>query len=254
MVEVNFGHRRPERRGRRSAGVAELRAVARRRRPARALGAGVTYTELLAAAVGRPAARRWRRPPAPSARRRSATPARIGGNLGTASPAGDTLPVLVGARRRRSRWRAAGGRAGVPSPSSASARSAPRSARRAGRGGRACRCSTGRQEFLKVGVRNAMVIAVACAGARRRPSTGARCGVALGSVGPTSLGARGARRGWPSALDWATRRDDATADEFGRPGRGRGPARSTTTARPPPTAATPSACSPARALRRALPA
>src|SRR5439155_921044 len=68
----------------------------------------------------------------------------------------------------------------------------------------------GPQEYLKVGTRNAMVIAVASVAMVVDREAGT-VGVGLGSVGPTALPA-------PAACDWlagqAEWNDDAVADEF----------------------------------------
>src|SRR5690606_10190799 len=75
---------------------------------------------------------------------------------------------------------------------------------------------TGPQQYRKVGVRNAMVIAVASVALAVDPVR-RRVGVGLGSVGPVPLPAPGARAFAASAVDWATGellQDDA-ADRFG---------------------------------------
>src|SRR5262245_9652681 len=92
MVEVNFGHRRPP-------AVLALSRVDELRRWWRdgddvMLGAGLTYTDMsqpeLAALV--PALAQAARTVGSPQIRNAGT---LGGNLGTGSPAGDTLPVLV---------------------------------------------------------------------------------------------------------------------------------------------------------------
>ena len=81
------GERRPpplERRGGARRASTSCAAGATTRRPGTVtLGAGLTYTEMLAAAAGHAAARRWPRRPARSARPRSATPAP---SAGTSAP------------------------------------------------------------------------------------------------------------------------------------------------------------------------
>ena len=170
----------------------------------------------------------------------------IGGNLATASPAGDTLPGARRARRDRSR--------------SPGRRGTRRRARRASSSRvRSVRCSApgelvvavrvpvrrGPQDYLKVGVRNAMVIAVASL-AIVVDLDARSVGVGLGSVGPTPLAA-------PEACAWIAARaalerrrrpaapDDAggVRDAWSRARRGR----STTTAAPPTTAGRRSGCS-----------
>jgi CO/xanthine dehydrogenase FAD-binding subunit len=133
----------------------------------------------------------------------------IGGNLGTASPAGDTLPVLV----------ALG--ASVEVASAAATRTLPIGDFLTGPKATALApgelivsvrlpVARGPQEYLKVGVRNAMVIAVASVAMVVDREAGT-VGVGLGSVGPTALAA-------PDACTWLTAHDDwtdpAVADEF----------------------------------------
>lgn len=177
MVRVNLDHHRP------GAVVALRRVDDLRELTDRWLGAGVTYARLershhpalaqLARTVGSPQIR---------------AVGTIGGNLGTASPAGDTLPFLAAldatvvlasvSGTRRLRWddyllgpkrtarRSDELVVGVELPDEVPAR----------------------QAFAKVGVRQAMVIAtVNCCAVRFDDGT---VRLALGSVGPTVLRAR----------------------------------------------------------------
>ena len=116
----------------------------------------------------------------------------IGGNLGTASPAGDTLPVLV----------ALG--ATVEVASATARRALPIGEFLTGPKSTALvpgelivsvrvPVAGGPQEYLKVGVRNAMVIAVASVAMVVDRDAGT-VGVGLGSVGPTALSAPDACR------------------------------------------------------------
>jgi CO/xanthine dehydrogenase FAD-binding subunit len=139
----------------------------------------------------------------------------IGGNLATASPAGDTLPVL-----------AAHG-ASVELASTAGRRTVPvaefltgpkRTALRPDELITAVRVPLvpGPAEFLKIGVRNAMVIAVAnCALVVDRELRTVRC--ALGSVGPVPMQDPEADAWAAGRLDWDGYRacDPAVAAEFG---------------------------------------
>ncbi len=138
--------------------------------------------------------------------------ATIGGNLGTASPAGDAIPVLVAYR------------ADVVVASASETRRVAiddflvgpkRTALRPDEliVGVEWRPVIGPGSFAKVGVRNAMVIAVASA-CLQLDEDGHGVRLALGSVGPTVLRASGAEL-FASALDW----DDpapAALGEFGR--------------------------------------
>jgi CO/xanthine dehydrogenase FAD-binding subunit len=217
MVQVNEGTRRPER-------VLALNDVADLRARGRdgdvlVLGAGTTYTQLLEAdvAAGAPALAQAARTVGSPQIRNAGT---LGGNLGTASPAGDTLPVLraLGAAvELASASPGAGGRRVEPvatfltGPKSTSLRPGELivavhvPVRR------------GPQEYLKVGVRNAMVIAVASV-ALVLDLDGQTVGVGLGSVGPTALDAPEASAWLAERLEWGTDRarlDDArVADEF----------------------------------------
>ena len=195
MVEVNFGLLRPYavitlRR------IKELRGVTRRR-----IGAGVTFRSLesgdhnglaqLARTIGSPQIR---------------AAGTIGGNIGTASPAGDSLPFLAGldadielrstAGTRRVRWDDFF--TGVKQTS-----------RRPGELITAVLLPEDlpdRQEFAKIGQRSAMVISIVSACVFRWRN--GRIRVALGSVGPTPIRARRAeemisleQNPGPAALD-----------------------------------------------------
>ncbi|MGH9126145.1 MAG: FAD binding domain-containing protein [Acidimicrobiales bacterium] len=216
MVEVNAGHRRPDT-------VVSLRRVSELRgwqrvgmgdpggaegepgiggRPARGLvrlGAAVTYTELLEeplAGLLAALAQAARTVGSPQIRNAGT----IGGNLGTASPAGDTLPVLAALEAVVE----VAGPDGVREVPMAEFVTGPkRNALQPGELIVAVRIPLvdGHQEFRKVGVRNAMVIAVAnlalvIDGAGR----GVRC--ALGSVGPVPIRATEAEAWLAAAIDW----------------------------------------------------
>ena len=117
----------------------------------------------------------------------------IGGNVATASPAGDTLPVLV-ALGAAVEIAGATGRRVVPVAEFFIG--AKRSALSAGELVVAVHVPIrrGPQDYLKVGVRNAMVIAVASV-AIAVDLDERSVGVGLGSVGPTPLAA-------PEACEW----------------------------------------------------
>lgn len=193
MVEVNLAHHRPE-------SVIALRRVAELDEwDERFLGAGVTYVRMetgplpalaeLARTVGSPQIR---------------AAGTLGGNLGTASPAGDTLPFLAAVD------------AHVVLVSTAGQRRLPwdefllgpkRTALGDGeliRGVELPVHVPERQAFAKIGVRQAMVIAVVnCCVVRDEDGT---TRVALGAVGPTVVRPRAAEQlvsavGRPSSSD-----------------------------------------------------
>src|SRR6202521_1724413 len=181
MVEINFDRHRP-------AAFLDLTRIAELAEWGQEgnllrIGAGVTYTRLIDERGDRlPAlAMASRTVGSPQIRNRGT----VGGNLGTASPAGDAHPPL----------RAAGARGELASPSGS--RRVPvrefftgpkRSAMRPDEliAAFLIEPAQGPQQFSKVGTRNAMVIAVcsfaiALDGGRRRVGTG------IGSAGPTPI-------------------------------------------------------------------
>ena len=182
MVELNFdrvppaGPDQPERGG----GAARVRS---RENGTLVLGSGLTYAEAMRGAVAEelPAlAEASRTVGSPQIRNRGT----IGGNLGTASPAGDALPPLLvedaevevasvrGERRIPLR--------GLPRRREAERARARRAHRRPCASSRAGR----RQTFMKVGPRNAMVIAV-CSLALAVDRERGELRAAFGSAAPT---------------------------------------------------------------------
>ena len=163
------------------------------------IGAATTYTDLLDTAFAQHA------PALSEAARTVGSPqirnaGTIGGNLATASPAGDTLPVLVALDAR------------IDVASRAARRTVPIAELFTGPKRTTLQRNElivavrvprwrGPQGYLKVGVRNAMVIAVAslafAVDLDRR-----RVGVGLGSVGPTPLPANDASRWLEGQLAW----------------------------------------------------
>jgi CO/xanthine dehydrogenase FAD-binding subunit len=195
MVELNFDRRRPE-------VVLDLTRVPEladwsRSDGAVRVGAGVTYTRLAAeladALPGLAIAART--VGSPQIRNRGT----IGGNLGSASPAGDCHPPLL----------AVGAEVEVASASGSGPGSAPGGSRRVPIGefftgpkesalapGELIRAvhvpaAGGPQQFAKVGTRNAMVIAV-CSFALALDVSRGRVGTGIGSAGPTPLRAEAA--------------------------------------------------------------
>lgn len=158
------------------------------------IGAGVTYTEMMRGLVAEavPALAAAARTVGSPQIRNAGT---IGGNLATASPAGDTLPVLVALD------------ATVELACVGATRTLPITdflvgpkctALEAGELIRSVRVPMvrGAQDYLKVGMRNAMVIAVASL-ALVVDLDRQRIGLGLGAVGSTALAAR-------DAADWLT--------------------------------------------------
>jgi CO/xanthine dehydrogenase FAD-binding subunit len=202
MVEVNDGHRRPEASVVVVNRIPELRSW--RRDPSASavtIGAAVSYSELERAPLADlvPALAQASRTVGSPQIRNAGT---LGGNLGTCSPAGDALPVLAALD------------ATVELASAAGRRSMPVGEfmlgvkRTALQPGELVVSVTvpiidGWQGYAKVGVRNAMVIAVASAClVIDRPHR--RIAVALGSVGPTIVRCPEAERLLASAIDWTT--------------------------------------------------
>jgi CO/xanthine dehydrogenase FAD-binding subunit len=215
MVELNFDHRRPEALLDLSR-VGELAAWDRQDGRLR-VGAGVTYTRAVAELAGPlpGLALASRTVGSPQIRNRGT----IGGNLGSASPAGDCHPVLLAAGAEVELASAAGTRR-VPADRffTGPKQSALEAAELI------CAvhlpAASGPQQFAKIGTRNAMVIAVCSFALVLDPEQG-RVGTGIGSAGPTPLRAGEAERFLQGVLDseglWASRGPigDAAAARFG---------------------------------------
>jgi CO/xanthine dehydrogenase FAD-binding subunit len=142
----------------------------------------------------------------------------LGGNLQTASPAGDSLPVLAAYEARVVLASRAAGRRRVPLP--AFLVGPKRTSLKADEliVGVDFEAPAGPGSFAKVGPRNAMAIAVA--GLCIQLDEGQRAvRVALGSVGPTVLRARVAEAYAESLVDWDDRGATLAPDELERFGR-----------------------------------
>ena len=213
MVDLNFGRKRPER----VVAIDRLPELAHFARNGRVhVGAGITYTRMLTEDVGSAALREAARTVGSPQIRNAGT---LGGNIATSSPAGDTLPVLTaldatvvlrskaGERRVKFYDFMTGPKKNVRRPDELVLGAEWDDAGPA-------------QTFMKVGTRNAMVIAVAGLAlvidrARRH------VGIGLGSCGPTILRAGEAER-WAAGLleehHWEPRGTptDAELTEFGR--------------------------------------
>ena len=140
----------------------------------------------------------------------------IGGNLGTASPAGDTLPVLAALDARIRVASAEGTRTVMLDELIVGPK---RTTLRPGEVIVEVRLPLvdGPQEYLKIGTRNAMVIAVADV-ALVVDRTARTVRVGLGSVGPTVLRARAAETWVAAEIDWVSGgfSDEGVPAEFGR--------------------------------------
>jgi CO/xanthine dehydrogenase FAD-binding subunit len=177
------------------------------------LGAGVTYAGLAAPPLAEllPALAQAARTVGSPQIRNAAT---IGGNLATCSPAGDGLPVLAALDATVDLLGARGART---MPVAEFMTGVKRTAREPGELITAVTVPVldGWQGYAKVGVRNAMVIAIcsACL-AVDRPTRSVR--LALGSVAPTIIRVPAAEALARDAVDWvAGTVDDATLTRFG---------------------------------------
>jgi len=195
LVEINFGRLRP-------AGIIDLTRIQELREWRREdghlfLGAGVTYSRIvreLADFV--PLVQASRSVGSPQIRNRGT----VGGNLGTASPAGDALPVLAAYDAEV----VLGSRRGTRSVAWHAFLTGPKKTSIAGDElilGARWRVVHGPGSFSKIGPRNAMVIAVAGLCLVVDPG-GRQVRVALGSVGPTILRATEAERYIAERLPW----------------------------------------------------
>ena len=197
MVEVNYSGRRP-------ASVIAVDRVPeltgwRRRNGSVEMGAAMTYAEMehpLFAAYVPALAQAARTVGSPQIRNAGT----LGGNLATASPAGDTLPPLAALDARVTVCSVRGSRElGLeelivgPKQNTLAADEVIRSV--------SVPVVDGPQEFLKVGTRNAMVISVATV-ALVLDRTQQRVRVALGSVAPVPLRATEAEDWIAGAVDW----------------------------------------------------
>lgn len=211
MVEINFNHRKPE-------SVIALRHVAELQTwsinessGTVFIGASVPYKSMetgpLAEAI--PAlAQAARTVGSPQIRAAGS----LGGNLGTCSPAGDSLPVLSALDATIHLASAEGTR----TLSFADFMVGPKRNTRASNEiitGVTLPLCRGRQGYAKVGVRNAMVISVASACFAIQDNT-AR--IALGSVGPVIIRCSAAESYLNQIIASGSTVTDNVAEEFGR--------------------------------------
>ena len=209
MVELNFDKARPP-------AILDLTAVPElatieRENGAIRIGAGVPYTRVIAELeqILPALAQASRTVGSPPIRNR----ATIGGNLGTASPAGDAHPPLL----------AAG--ATVETASAHTTRSIAIDEFFTGPGQSALQpdelvtaitvpIADHREQFAKIGTRNAMVIAV-CSFAVRIDRERGRVGTGIGSAGPTPLRATEAEAFVEGLMAADEPIDDAARKRFG---------------------------------------
>lgn len=213
MVEVNAGHRRPGSVIALSQ-VPELKTVRADASTLR-IGAGVTYAQFESPPISavHPALAAAARTVGSPQIRNAGT---IGGNVGTASPAGDTLPVLAALDAHIELMSIDGTTRLVPWQ--AFFIGVKRTSRRPDELITAVTLPVldSRQDYMKVGTRNAMVISVA--GLALVIDIGGRnVRVALGSVGPVPLRAAEAEAWVAQQIDWEALAivDPRTYETFG---------------------------------------
>jgi CO/xanthine dehydrogenase FAD-binding subunit len=222
MVEMNFGRPRPE-------ALLDLTAIPElsgwdRDGGAVRLGAGVPYTQIIEelGEVLPGLAMASRTVGSPQIRNRGT----VGGNLGSASPAGDAHPPLLATGATVEVESVRGARA-IPigeffripaSPSGAAPPGTPRrrSTLEPDELIRAVRVpvAAGPQQFSKIGTRNAMVIAVCSFSLALNPAE-RRAGTGIGSAAPTPVRAREAEELLARDLDWDGPLDEEVAVRFG---------------------------------------
>jgi CO/xanthine dehydrogenase FAD-binding subunit len=216
MVGLNFGAERPP-------ALLDLTRISELRQWDIAgdqvrLGAGVTYSQVIIELRDRlpGLALAARTVGSPQIRNRGT----VGGNLGTASPAGDAHPPLLAAGAEVEIASASGTRL---LPIDQFFTGPKRHALEPGELIAAVRIPlpTGAEQFSKIGTRNAMVIAVAAFSLALRPDR-QEVGTGIGSAGPTPMRARQAEQFLAAALAeeglWESRAQvPATVEaEFGR--------------------------------------
>src|SRR5437588_9518768 len=215
MVELNFGRARPP-------AIVDLNRVGeltawREENGNVFLGSGVTYTTIVREIQAyKPLVQASRSVGSPQIRNRGT----VGGNLGTASPAGDALPVLAAYDAEVILQSRARGERSLPWNLFLTGPKKTAIAPDELIIGTSWRRLRGPGSFSKIGTRNAMVIAVAglclVIDEERR-----RVNVALGSVGPTILRATQAEERLAAALassgawqDPSTAISEQVIDEF----------------------------------------
>jgi CO/xanthine dehydrogenase FAD-binding subunit len=177
------------------------------------VGAGVTYTRIIAELRNElpGLALASRTVGSPQIRNRGT----VGGNLGTASPAGDALPPLY-ASDAEVELASTGGTRHVPVTEFVTG--PKRNAMRPDELIAAFRIprAEGPQQYSKIGTRNAMVIAVCAFGLALHPEQG-KVGACLGSAAPTPVRAREAEEFIEGVLEWDSRDEirESALERFG---------------------------------------
>ena len=201
MVDLNFDRERPET-------ILDLTSVLEIQEWGEVngrlrVGAGVTYTRIIAELGSRlpGLAMASRTVGSPQIRNRGT----VGGNLGTASPAGDALPPLYASD------------AEVEVASTEGTRRVPVTEFITGPKKNSLKPNEliaafhipeaeGPQQFAKIGPRNAMVIAVCAFGLALHPEQ-RKVGTCLGSAAPTPVRAREAEEFIEGVLEWDSREE-----------------------------------------------
>jgi CO/xanthine dehydrogenase FAD-binding subunit len=211
MVELNLDHGRPP-------GIIDLTRIQELKEWGRhdgtlRIGAGVTYARLIDELGDRlpGLAMASRTVGSPQIRNRGT----VGGNLGTASPAGDAHPPLLATDA----WVELASKSGTRFVPITEFFTGPK--RNVMRKDELIAAvivqpARGPQQFSKVGTRNAMVIAV-CSFALAVDPAHQRVGTGIGSAGPTPLRAYDAENFIQGELDWERRTplSDGTVSRFG---------------------------------------
>jgi len=215
MVELNFDRHRPDALIDLTR-VADLREWSRTEDGGVRLGAGVTFARVMSdlAGLAPGLAMASRTVGSPQIRVRGT----VGGNLGSASPAGDAHPVLLAVGAFVEVQSAARGTRTIPVAEFFTGVKTSALEPDELIAAILLPPATGPQQFAKVGTRNAMVIAVTSFGLALHPEQG-RVGAAIGSAAPTprlAVEAQDYASGELTDL-WSSRRElpDGLAARFG---------------------------------------
>lgn len=215
MVELNFDRHRPDALIDLTR-VPELMEWSRTEDGGVRLGAGVTYARVMSelAELAPGLAMASRTVGSPQIRVRGT----VGGNLGSASPAGDAHPVLLAVGATVEVESAARGARSIPVAEFFTGVKKSALAPDELIAAVLLPPPRGPQQFAKIGTRNAMVIAVTSFGLALHPDAG-RVGAAIGSAAPTPRTAPAAEQFAGDALSglWERRAQlpEGVADRFG---------------------------------------